>query len=344
MRKPTLALTFLALSLPAFSPVQAAITTFIDDFAGFNNATGPLTVEDFEDPVGFRAGLDSGVIVPVPVTFNKTGTVLSLVPLVTSSFTDAATPESFGATSGVQSIQYNGKNNLVFDLPQPIDGFSIDITGAFSVSTPATYQVRLDDNSPPIDIASSSTNLPGDNLINFSLLSDTPFSRLTFRFSEGGFGDFLYLDTLRFGNASSSSLAGDFDNDGDVDADDIDLLLDNLGDPTFDLTGDAITDQTDIDELVTNILNTFRGDANLNGSVGTDDLAILAANFNQSPRGWATADFTGDGTVGTGDLAILAGNFGQGTPPLEAAAVPEPASLALLGLGGLLIHQRRRSR
>ncbi|MEM6334643.1 MAG: dockerin type I domain-containing protein [Planctomycetota bacterium] len=171
-------------------------------------------------------------------------------------------------------------------------------------------------------------------------------------FNDLGQGVFQFsLEDGRSGLARftipGAELLGDLDLDGDVDADDIDLLFDNLGDPTLDLTDDGNTDQDDIDELINNILGTFPADANLDGQVTTFDLAILAANFGQTDQGWATADFNGDGQVTTFDLAILAANFGNGTPPVQAAntpLVPEPASLALLGLGALAIASRRLSR
>ncbi|MEM6333968.1 MAG: dockerin type I domain-containing protein [Planctomycetota bacterium] len=134
----------------------------------------------------------------------------------------------------------------------------------------------------------------------------------------------------------------DFNDDGTLDQADIDLLLDNIGDPAFDITGDAVTDTADTDQLILNYLNSFFADANLDGAVDTSDLAILAANFDTSVPGWAQADFNGDGFVDTSDLAILAANFGSGTPALATAAVPEPASLALIiGAAPALLRRRR---
>ncbi|MEM6333205.1 MAG: dockerin type I domain-containing protein [Planctomycetota bacterium] len=143
--------------------------------------------------------------------------------------------------------------------------------------------------------------------------------------------------------------AGDFDADGDIDADDIDLLFAAIGggDLAFDLTTDATIDSADVDELVLSILGTARGDANLDGEVSTPDLAILASGFGQPSSGWAGADFNGDGQVDTADLAILAASFGFGVSPVssgDVAAVPEPSTAlacVLLGGAGLTIRRRR---
>jgi PEP-CTERM motif len=89
----------------------------------------------------------------------------------------------------------------------------------------------------------------------------------------------------------------------------------------------------------------LEGDLDGDGFVGINDLNLVLSNWNLNvPPGDPLADPSGDGFVGIEDLNTVLGNWNAGTPPAAGAAVPEPASLALLTIGGLTALGRRRNR
>ncbi|MHC4986164.1 MAG: PEP-CTERM sorting domain-containing protein [Planctomycetota bacterium] len=150
--------------------------------------------------------------------------------------------------------------------------------------------------------------------------------------------------------SDSSGLPGDFDTDGDVDTDDIDILCDNLGNSAFDLDGDGDADEDDFVYLIETLVEltdgsgrvgTQVGDFNLDGLINATDLAIMNPNFGLGGMLYQNGNANCDDLINATDLAILAANFGYVAP---AAAVPEPVTLSLLalGAGGVLANRRRR--
>jgi hypothetical protein len=87
------------------------------------------------------------------------------------------------------------------------------------------------------------------------------------------------------------------------------------------------------------------GDANGDGKVDGLDYLVWAGSFGDDPAADppgspANGDFDDNGVVDGLDYLVWAGNFGNG--PNDAAAVPEPTTLALAGVGGMLLVLRRR--
>jgi len=154
----------------------------------------------------------------------------------------------------------------------------------------------------------------------------------------------------------NAGISGDFDGDGDVDADDIDLLADairlGLINPMYDLSGagedgtpDGFIDLNDLDYLVHQLVETTigvgseYGDFNLDGIIDTTDLTRLATYYGPGDT-WAkgNANRNIDLITDTTDLTILATYYGFGVPDV----VPEPATLSLLALGACLPLLRKR--
>ena len=173
-----------------------------------------------------------------------------------------------------------------------------------------------------------------------------------------------YLDALAAGcwlsscpnylrmSVTAAALLGDFDQDGSLDADDIDQLSLQLrttpDNRSFDLNNDATLSQADREVWVRDLANTFFGDADMDGDVDFADFLTLSENFgspDHRSRGWSQGDFDGDREVGFPDFLALSANFGGvAAANASAASVPEPAglSIALFGILGLIGFRRRR--
>jgi uncharacterized delta-60 repeat protein len=129
--------------------------------------------------------------------------------------------------------------------------------------------------------------------------------------------------------------AGDFDNNGRIDAADIDLLSvairTLLTGEQFDLNGDRKISQEDRLFLIHSILNISIGDANLDGAFTSKDLVQLfvAAQYEDdlvANSGWATGDFNGDSEFTSADLVFA----------LQDGSYEQPAAIA----GDLEVSQR----
>jgi calcineurin-like phosphoesterase family protein len=151
-------------------------------------------------------------------------------------------------------------------------------------------------------------------------------------------------------------IRGDLDSDGFVGINDLTLVLSNWNQSVTpddalkaDITQDNFVGIEDLNLILGNWNqrastpgDTLVGDTNGDGFIGIEDLTAVLGNWNihitnVDPR----ADPTGDGFVGIEDLNFVLANWNAGTPPADGAAVPEPATLLILGMGVPTILRRR---
>ncbi len=93
------------------------------------------------------------------------------------------------------------------------------------------------------------------------------------------------------------------------------------------------------------------GDANIDGHVDLTDLSTVLNNFGSTTNAWTSGNFDGAATIDLTDLSAVLNNFGATNlnasevaagSSAVAAATPEPASLAIAGVGAALLMMRRR--
>ena len=173
----------------------------------------------------------------------------------------------------------------------------------------------------------------------------------------GGFtGDLAGVDLNNYDGdqfvtiANSSTAAGDFNADGIFDCDDIDPLVveivDGTNDPAFDLTGDGLVDNADLDEWLAvgaaanGLSSPYKeGDYNLDGVVDVTDFNIWNNGKFTAARGWCSGDGNADGFVDVTDFNLW--NTNKFTSS-DVVGVPEPSAWVLLGLGLIGFLRRRQ--
>ena len=143
---------------------------------------------------------------------------------------------------------------------------------------------------------------------------------------------------------STVSRPGDYDQNGVIDASDIDMLAEAIREFStegkYDLNSSGSVDRGDRSIMVKNLLHTWFGDANLDGEFDTSDMVqVFAAGKYETTVavGWAQGDWDGNGVFDSADMvtAFADGGYEQGRRT-DAAAVPEPNGCVVLILGIVL--------
>ena len=157
-------------------------------------------------------------------------------------------------------------------------------------------------------------------------------------------------------------LVGDFNRDGEIDGNDIDLLATrsredaliefdvhrearpfDLSNNILDLNNDNFLNDVDRQLWLTHVADTTTGDSDLDGDVDFEDFLSLANNFGMSPSSWSQGDYDGNNETNFLDFLALADNFTNASVP-HLVPVPEPSSalLALLLVVPLFLSRWRR--
>ncbi|MEM7682333.1 MAG: PEP-CTERM sorting domain-containing protein [Planctomycetota bacterium] len=194
--------------------------------------------------------------------------------------------------------------------------------------TPANPEVNFF-NTNPANAEATDLGFFDDNISNGQVTLDGTPTTLVYEIMRSGAdllvsltADGLLIDTLTVSGAS---------------------VIDNYAFNTIGLShaftgGETATFDNVLVEYVLAVSG-FASDFNGDGNVDLLDFDILAGNFGQvGGATMADGDANGDGNVDLLDFDVLAGEFGSTSP----GAVPEPASLALVGLGGAALLRRRR--
>jgi hypothetical protein len=152
---------------------------------------------------------------------------------------------------------------------------------------------------------------------------------------------------VTFATSVSAQLPGDFNGDGVVGLNDVDLLSVQIasanGSPAFDVDADGAVNLQDLDVWVHELAGTWFGDANLDGEFNAADInqVFIAGKYNTLlAASWSEGDWNADlvfdindlnvanvdggytiGDGGNGDLPVTVYELFNETPSLELEIV-----------------------
>ena len=287
-------------------------------------------------------------------------------------FDDKRPPEPEGDPEGSLPafVDYDEEGNALTSCTSPVDPDD-EFEFLWKEDTVARHDGE-EYSVPDVTCTTSAPNSPTltvtDGYIRFHILQGNSNDAVEIESGDGAFfspeGVQINLDRDRNGGDMvllevwpvSEMLTGDYNQDGVLDADDIDLQSAEMKKPEgeqdlalYDHNEDNRVNEADRTIWVKDLKGTWVGDSNFDREFNSGDLvAVFAAGKYETGEmaGWAQGDWDGDMTFGSGDLvaAFSDGGYEQGEPP-PVAAVPEPSSLvlALLSLMGLIGITRRQN-
>lgn len=313
--------------------------------AGNHTISAPLVLNDSTVASVVAGG---SLTVSGPLTF-AANTQLSATNggtlRINASSVTGATGAAVVANGGIAEANVDLGNNV--DVTATAGEARLNATQHIrSLSVAANAKATLPDTATSHIVRTSTLNLDangtldiGDNGLVVDYTSTSPAAAIRTAIAAGKAGGFANK-----GITSTKAVANSRYTIGYAEAS-------AIGSPTTFL-GEAGIDSTTV-----LIRSTLKGDASLNGTVAFEDLVSLAQNYNGTNKVWSQGDFDYDGDADFEDLVALAQNyngtvsindvqdaFGAGFASdfqLASALVPEPTTLAALGMTTLLLRRRR---
>lgn len=272
--------------------------------------------------------------------------------------------------------------NMYIEPAGSLPGQTVNFSGTVTANSLTSEHVAIafiKDFAPDYSSFVSTTVAlaPGNFSLTLNTIND-PARHVQYGFTMTGKNVWV-TDVAPFGSvsvtANSPGLLGDFDNDGDLDALDIDDLFNATNGTVppanglYDVNADGSVNTTvgvagsDADHWVKVLKSSEYGDSNLDRTVNFDDLLTLAQNYGVTgDPSWSVGNFNGDGAVNFDDLLTLAQNYNFGATlvdgnqlseaggsafmadlALARSMVPEPTSLGALAVLTMATRRRRQA-
>ncbi|HUO10807.1 MAG TPA: PEP-CTERM sorting domain-containing protein [Phycisphaerae bacterium] len=307
-----------------FTTTQTAVKDAYGNPYGSSLTVGPSSTTMTESGTSY-----SSIFGPIPDTKFDTNVVAGFTPLATpgllSVSMDVSCPAGFAyvgfsqktATTSTDLVDPNTGNNMAgFLLFGPtsnlggnaqLHGSSYSAWTTSSLSGSSTYHLLLTVDPTTSHLNAYVSTLDGTriwtNPITITLPSSVNFSSIT-GVTFGVYGYSLAVNTPAFDSSTFSNLQ------------------------------------------VTEAGSALPGDASLDGKVDLTDLSTVLNNFGKTTAAWTDGNFDQAATVDLTDLSDVLNNFGSSASSSSVSAgamvaAPEPASLGLLGVGGLMLLRRR---